>query len=201
MASCSRCCGSSADAEDLLHLRGNPGPKVDRHCTDPICCLLFLVVIGATGVLLSVLWQVGDVRRINHGRDHDGNLCGLGEMEKKPFLFYPDLDTDFKNDPTLSGMDLLKISEDDVLFLLCLIHVHPNFVFLFKGCAINFLRWPFRTSPRWTLRSLCLRMRAGRTGGGRLWPCPADFVAGASALFSCLPALLAISKAHGESEY
>jgi len=44
-------------------------------------------------------------------------------------------------------------------------------------------------------------MRAGRTGGGRLWPCPADFVAGASALFSRLPALLAISKAHGESEY
>ena len=28
-----------------------------------------------------------------------------------------------------------------------------------------------------------------------------DFVAGASALFSRLPALLAISKAHGESEY
>lgn len=111
MASCSRCCGSSAEAEDLLHLRGNPGPKVDRHCTDPICCLLFLVVFGATGVLLSVLWQVGDVRRINHGRDHDGNLCGLKEMEKKPFLFYPDLDTDFKNDPTLSGRYGVCVSE------------------------------------------------------------------------------------------
>ena len=46
-----------------------------------------------------------------------------------------------------------------------------------------------------------LRMCAGRTGGGRLWPGPTDFVAGASALLSRLPALLAISKAHGEGEY
>jgi len=62
-----------------------------------------VAVLGATTFLLSILWQVGDIRRIDHGRDHEGNLCGLGDEVKKPFLFYPDLDTDFKKDPTLSG--------------------------------------------------------------------------------------------------
>lgn len=98
------CCGyDRQESEDLLRIRVNPGPKVNRHCTDPLCCLLFVAVLGATTFLLSILWQVGDIRRIDHGRDHEGNLCGLGDEVKKPFLFYPDLDTDFKKDPTLSG--------------------------------------------------------------------------------------------------
>ena len=97
------CCDRGGESEDLLRIRVNPGPKVQRRCTDPLCCLLFLVVLVASCGLLAVLWQLGDVRRIDHGRDHEGNLCGLAPQEARPLLFYPDLDTDFKKDPLLQG--------------------------------------------------------------------------------------------------
>ena len=103
MGACCGCCDDRQSDLDLLQIRVNPGPKVNRHCTDPACCLLFTVVLAATAILLVFFWQVGDIRRIDHGRDHYGNLCGLGSQASKPFVFYPDLDTDFKKDPTLRG--------------------------------------------------------------------------------------------------
>ena len=97
------CCRDRGESEDLLRIRVNPGPKVERRCTDPLCCLLFLLVLVATCGLFAVLWQLGDTRRISHGRDHEGDLCGLGTQQARPLLFYPDLDTDIKKDPLLQG--------------------------------------------------------------------------------------------------
>lgn len=52
--------------------------------------------------LVILLWQVGDARLINHGKDHDGNLCGLENFTHKAFIYWPDLATDVKTNPTLA---------------------------------------------------------------------------------------------------
>lgn len=97
------CCLSheSAEIEEPLRIRANPGPPPRRRCTDFPCCILFVAVLVGNGTLLVLFGQVGDLRRIDHGRDHDGNLCGLGTEAARAYAFYPDLETDFAKDPSL----------------------------------------------------------------------------------------------------
>ncbi|CAE7749977.1 slc44a4 [Symbiodinium pilosum] len=96
------CCNHEhAEIEEPLRIRANPGPPSRRRCTDLPCCVFFVVVLAGNAVLLDFFGQVGDLRRIDHGLDHDGNLCGLGSQATRPYAFYPDLDTDFAKDQTL----------------------------------------------------------------------------------------------------
>ncbi|CAJ1399937.1 unnamed protein product [Effrenium voratum] len=102
MGTCCGCCGYSNDEhEEPLRIRTNPGPRLHRRCTDVPCCILFLAVLACTAVLVDYLGEKGDLRLIDHGRDHAGDLCGLGSQASRPYAFYPDLETDFKKDPTL----------------------------------------------------------------------------------------------------
>eukprot|EP00439_Symbiodinium_sp_Y106_P037205 s3703_g4.t1 len=92
------CCLSheSAEMEEPLRIRANPGPPPRRRCTDFPCCILFAIVLVGNGILLVLFSKVGDLRRIDHGRDHDGNLCGLGTQAARAYAFYPDLETDLR---------------------------------------------------------------------------------------------------------
>eukprot|EP00438_Fugacium_kawagutii_P024575 Skav223355 [mRNA] locus=scaffold200:478665:502432:+ [translate_table: standard] len=93
----------TASREDLtMSIRDNPGPQIHRRCTDPLWCLLLLAASCATACLVILLWQVGDARLINHGKDHDGNLCGLENFTHTAFIYWPDLATDVKTNPTLA---------------------------------------------------------------------------------------------------
>jgi len=97
------CCvdQENEEIEEPLRIRANPGPAVRRRCTDFPCCLLFAAVLVCNAALLSFFNHVGDTRQIDHGRDHEGNLCGLGAQADRPVVFYPDLETDFAKDQTL----------------------------------------------------------------------------------------------------
>jgi len=60
-----------------------------RHtCTDPICLLVFLVAAGYLGYIIHYAQQNGDMRRLYHGFDFMGNLCGVGNMTDKPALYW-----------------------------------------------------------------------------------------------------------------
>eukprot|EP00931_Biecheleriopsis_adriatica_P049781 TRINITY_DN28803_c0_g1_i1.p1 TRINITY_DN28803_c0_g1~~TRINITY_DN28803_c0_g1_i1.p1 ORF type:complete len:773 (-),score=139.45 TRINITY_DN28803_c0_g1_i1:57-2339(-) len=95
------CCswsGTEGDDESV----SNPGPEVRRRCTD-LCCIPVLAVFVATPVLmLAYLWEYHSVYHIDHGRDHYQNFCGVGHMEEKRYVYFPDLQRDLAEDPTLS---------------------------------------------------------------------------------------------------
>lgn len=89
------------EARETLRVYEEPGPVSNRHCTDVLCCIIFGLFLICFGCVVWLAAGVGDLRRIDHGRDHYGNLCGLGNMTSRPLVYYPRLDQDFKQDPTL----------------------------------------------------------------------------------------------------
>lgn len=48
----------------------------DRYCTDFYVLLLYIVALVGLAVVVAVGYQDGDVRRLVHGTDYLGNLCG-----------------------------------------------------------------------------------------------------------------------------
>ncbi|XP_044529840.1 choline transporter-like protein 4 isoform X1 [Gracilinanus agilis] len=64
------------------------GPIKNRSCTDVICCVLFLVFIAGYIVVGIVAWLYGDPRQVLYPRNSTGAYCGIGENEKKPYLYY-----------------------------------------------------------------------------------------------------------------
>eukprot|EP00928_Gymnodinium_smaydae_P039420 TRINITY_DN26933_c0_g1_i1.p1 TRINITY_DN26933_c0_g1~~TRINITY_DN26933_c0_g1_i1.p1 ORF type:complete len:700 (-),score=135.14 TRINITY_DN26933_c0_g1_i1:39-2138(-) len=60
-----------------------------RRCTDVTCLLVFLVFLGGMGYVMSWALQNGNPRRLVHGLDFEGRLCGVDPgVETKPFLFW-----------------------------------------------------------------------------------------------------------------
>ncbi|CAJ1410695.1 unnamed protein product [Effrenium voratum] len=93
------CCGSADDGCDAD--TGNPGPDITRRCTD-VCCVLVLLVFFAWPVCaILCLKDVDGAYSLTHGHDHYGHFCGRDSLEDKAFAFFPDLENDFKEDPTL----------------------------------------------------------------------------------------------------
>lgn len=66
----------------------NDGGKT-RHFTDGCCGLAFLIWIGGMVALAAVGFIQGDSRRLTHGRDYHGRVCGVeAGVEDKTFLYY-----------------------------------------------------------------------------------------------------------------
>jgi len=62
--------------------------QVIRYTTDLGCGCLFTVTVGCM-VALSVLgFFIGDTKRLTHGLDYNGRLCGEGQMANKSYLYY-----------------------------------------------------------------------------------------------------------------
>jgi hypothetical protein len=52
--------------------------------------LAFLVVnIALSGVLIYAIWE-GDIERILHGYDFRGELCGVGDLSGREYVYWPE---------------------------------------------------------------------------------------------------------------
>jgi len=75
------------DAPPLKYERPKPF-LVERHnCTDPICGLIFAVCLGIVSYVMIHALTIGDPRKIYHGMDFDGNLCGV-DWPNKPYVYW-----------------------------------------------------------------------------------------------------------------
>lgn len=74
--------GSSASPrEDSLKSR--------HHCTDTLCCLLFVLALGCFGWLYRQCLLRGNISKLYHGIDYQGRVCGLDDdVEDKPYLYW-----------------------------------------------------------------------------------------------------------------
>jgi len=60
-----------------------------RHCTDIICLMLFLLGLAGVYSIMTYAKAHGDLRRLYHGFDYNGNLCGVDQnYTNKPFLYW-----------------------------------------------------------------------------------------------------------------
>lgn len=79
---------SSADSENFPI----PADKEEvqaRGVTDVCCGLLFTVVVAGMVALAFVGVVEGDTKRLTHGRDYNGRICGVDEgVENQSFLYY-----------------------------------------------------------------------------------------------------------------
>lgn len=60
--------------------------KMKHHCTDLACLLLLLVALAGLGLVLTYAHRHGDMRRLFHGLNFQGELCGIDVPE--PFLYW-----------------------------------------------------------------------------------------------------------------
>jgi hypothetical protein len=62
----------------------------DRHnCTDPLCALAFIFCLGFAGHITSYAYQNGDPRKVFHGMDWQGRLCGVDdEVLSAPYVYW-----------------------------------------------------------------------------------------------------------------
>lgn len=60
-----------------------------RRCTDPICLLFFWAFCGGLIYIINYAYEVGDVRRLSHGFNYKGRLCGVDPgYEDRPLLYF-----------------------------------------------------------------------------------------------------------------
>ncbi|XP_054924444.1 choline transporter-like protein 1 isoform X2 [Dermacentor andersoni] len=77
------CCCCCCDRNNQVHSAG--GLERQRSCTDIGWLLVFAALSAGLGALLS--WAVrkgGDPRRLLHGVDSEGNVCGRGDQQPLP---------------------------------------------------------------------------------------------------------------------
>ncbi|XP_013780971.2 choline transporter-like protein 2 isoform X1 [Limulus polyphemus] len=67
------------------------GPIKNRSCTDILCLFLFLAFIAGWVVVAGFAYKHGDPRQLLYPTDSEGRICGKGEFEDKPYLFFFDL--------------------------------------------------------------------------------------------------------------
>lgn len=59
-----------------------------RRVTDFLCLAVLLACLAVLGWVTHYATKHGDLRRLHHGFDFLGHLCGVGDFETRPFLFY-----------------------------------------------------------------------------------------------------------------
>ncbi|XP_050389089.1 choline transporter-like protein 2 [Patella vulgata] len=67
------------------------GPIQNRSCTDIICCIIFIIFIIGMIACSIFAYSRGDPYRLIHPTDSQGRICGRGELQNKPNLFFFDL--------------------------------------------------------------------------------------------------------------
>jgi solute carrier family 44 (choline transporter-like protein), member 2/4/5 len=74
----------SQQAEDVVDLQTL---KARHHCTDLPFCILFVATFLAFGSLYGHGLANGDIRKIFHGIDYHGQVCGV-DIPDRPFLYW-----------------------------------------------------------------------------------------------------------------
>eukprot|EP00392_Amoebophrya_sp_AT5.2_P003378 g3383.t1 len=60
-----------------------------RRITDILCALIFMSFVGGMIYILQYSSEVGDVRRLSHGFNYKGKLCGVDPgYEDRPYLYF-----------------------------------------------------------------------------------------------------------------
>jgi len=74
--------------EPALKYQHEGPPLASRHnCTDIPCGLIFFLALGFTGYILQYAVQHGDPRKVTHGMDYQGNLCGV-DLPFKQYVYW-----------------------------------------------------------------------------------------------------------------
>lgn len=127
----SSCCCPSGEYEPQLTQRANLKSSKQRKCTDCCCFLIFFLSVGVMMLIQTAASTLGDPNKLLHGVDHEGTICGVGEMAAKPYAHYPRLGDDlvsqrgkFVSEPWnvhLYGLcvETCPAQDDDVLDYIC----------------------------------------------------------------------------------
>lgn len=84
------CCDADSDEEERARVAYVKGPVTERHCTDPICLIIFILYFVAFGgFMFFIIWN-SDSRYLHYGRNTEGKVCGFDEFKDKPVAFFPD---------------------------------------------------------------------------------------------------------------
>merc|ERR1719261_2138495 len=60
-----------------------------RSHTDVPCCGLYILFMVGMGWIIIYSLQNGDPRRLTHGMDYQGRLCGVhGDVTDRPYIFW-----------------------------------------------------------------------------------------------------------------
>merc|ERR1719183_1536182 len=63
--------------------------EAPRRCTDLSCCFCWLLYMIVMLTILCWALQHGDVRRLTHGTDYYGRICGVSAgVENQPWLYW-----------------------------------------------------------------------------------------------------------------
>jgi len=96
------------------------GPVFKRKYTNLICIFLFIVFNGLFGIYGIVAWKDGASGRLIRGNDFRAEICGIGKLKQKKFLYYasPSIDLNVRfcveSCPSTAGQQI------------CLYDVDPN---------------------------------------------------------------------------
>ncbi|GIY91908.1 choline transporter-like protein 4 [Caerostris extrusa] len=90
--------------EQLTYDANFNGPIKHRSCTDILCLFLFAAFIAGWIVVAFFAFREGNPKVLVYPTDSQGNICGVGELEDKPFLFF---------------FDLIKCASPSVIFTGC----------------------------------------------------------------------------------
>lgn len=76
-------------SQDGLHEDEKGAGHRARHCTDWVCAIMFFVSLCCMGFITHYATINGDFRRLYHGFNYYGELCGVDPaVSNKPFLYW-----------------------------------------------------------------------------------------------------------------
>lgn len=83
-------------------------PKDSHHCTDPLCCIIFIVALVAFGGVYIEALKDGNLSKLYHGIDGNGKVCGVDpEVANEPMLYWcAAWSQGFSTGPTPSSVNL-----------------------------------------------------------------------------------------------
>jgi hypothetical protein len=79
-------------------LRGNPNHEdgmnfEKRKCTDIMCLILFLAMLGGKGFFFYYGYSGGDLNKVLCGNDGAGDICGVGDYVDYPYVYFSNYST------------------------------------------------------------------------------------------------------------
>jgi hypothetical protein len=96
----------AATSETALH-----GFVPTRRCTDLFCLILYVFLFLCTWCLAGYSFNEGYPGRLQRGTDVYGNVCGMGELEDRPYTFFGDPDRSLRVTLCLSGCPVVTAME------------------------------------------------------------------------------------------
>ena len=65
------------------------GPSQKRVCTDIFALISFIILNCGLIGLVYYIYTVSNISRLGHGSDFRGDVCGVSNLSKKEFTYFP----------------------------------------------------------------------------------------------------------------